>query len=268
MPRCELCGRDFRLITSSHLKSEHNMTTLDYLCTFPNSPMRDVDFVRDEEARRKAISDSWRNKSPEQRARICQKYSEAQTGKTLSEETKQRISEASSRIQSNINYRLRHSRIMSPILEEMWRRPEYRKIKTEQLTKSNRKNWDDPEWRAKTLEAQHRQPSSDERLITSLLDKNFPNQWEYTGNKPFKGGGRKSPDWTHTSLRKVIEYDEPYWHLTLRYENPEDKIKHYANLGYDCLIITNIDLWFDPKAFIQMIKEFSEKEELNGNSSP
>ena len=268
MPKCKLCGQDFRLITSSHLKYKHNITTLDYMCMLPGLPMRDENFVRNEEARKRSISESWENKSPQERAKISQRQSEAQIGKKLSEETKKRISEGSSKRQSDIGYRLRHSRIMSPILEEMWKRPEYRKIKIEQLTKSNRKNWDDPNYRKKTLEAQHRMPSSDERLITSILDRNFPHQWEYTGNKSFIGGGRKSPDWTHTSLKKVIEYDGAFWHSGyFREEDTKGKIRHYANLGYDCLIITDSDLWLNPAGFIQMIKEFSEKEDLNGSSA-
>jgi len=223
--------------------------------------MRDTDFIKDEEARGQSISNAWWEKPLETRRKIQRTLSEAHTGIYPSESSKKKMSESQTLRQESLEYRKRHSERMSPIIEEMWKRPEYRKIKIKQLTESSKKNWNDPEWRRKILKAQNRQPSSDEELITYLLNENFPTQWEYTGNKSFVGGGSKSPDWTHTFLKKVLEYDEYYWHVYKRYDDSEEKIKYYANLGYNCLIVTNLDLWVNLNTFIQMIKEFSTKEE-------
>jgi hypothetical protein len=262
MVKCELCGRHFRLITASHLKGEHGITTYEYSVMFPLLPMRDANFIRDEDARRESISNSWWSKTLEERQDICNTLSIAQTGKVLSEETKKKISKASSRIQSDPEYRNRHSKIMSPILEEMWTRPKYRELKTEQLTESSRKNWSNPDFRNKILKGDRREPSQDESLITMLLDENFPNQWGFTGHKTFIGGGKRRPDWTHKTLKKVLEYDTYFWHSGyFREDIPEERIKYYADLGYDCLIITEGNL-FVKGNLIELVRDFMEKEEL------
>lgn len=262
MPKCELCGLYFRIITYSHLKFVHGISTYEYSDMFPSRPMRDEDFIKDEEDRRKAVSNSWWSRTPEEREEICQAMSKAQRGKVLSEDTRKRVSEASSRIQSDPEYQERHSRIMSPILREMWTRPDYRKLKTKQSTENSIRLWKDPNFRRKVLKGHRTEPTPDEIFMTEILEKNFPNQWEYTGTKPFKGGGKRRPDWTHKSLRKVLECDSLFWHSGyFGAEPPEVRIKHYAGLGYDCLILNEMEV-VDSPILSNKIKVFTEKEEL------
>ena len=151
---------------------------------------------------------------------------------------------------------------MSPILREMWTRPDYRELKTKQSTENSIRLWKDPNFRRKVLKGHRTEPTPDEIFMTEILEKNFPNQWEYTGTKPFKGGGKRRPDWTHKSLRKVLECDSLFWHSGyFGEEPPEVRIKHYAGLGYDCLILNELEV-VDSPIFFNKIKVFIEKEEL------
>ncbi len=203
MPKCKLCGWDFTLITASHLKHSHNMSTLDYLALFPQEEMRDKEaYSKNEDSRRQHISETWWNKSEDERSRIKEKLSEVHTGVKLSDETKRKISIASTENQSSLEYRLRHSTIMSEVMKETWKNPEYRALKVQQMSESSKRNWANPEYRKRTLEAQRQNPSKDEEFITFLIEEEFPNQWEHTGKTHFVGGGKRKPDWTHKTLKQ------------------------------------------------------------------
>lgn len=36
---CELCGREFRAISHTHLMKEHDMTLREYMARFPEAPL-------------------------------------------------------------------------------------------------------------------------------------------------------------------------------------------------------------------------------------
>lgn len=127
-----------------------------------------------------------------------------------------------------------------------------------QMTQSEkqRKSWRDPDVRARRIAGisqaarttaqivksianlgnkfcQH--PNGLERRYIRLLEENFPNQWKYTGN----GGSRniiggKIPDFTHKSQKKIIEVYGDYWHQG---EDPSERIDHFAEYGYDAIVI-------------------------------
>ena len=87
---CLECGEFFKVITLSHLKSRHNMTTYQYADKYPNAPMMSGDFIRDPVGHSKAISESWWSKSEEERNRICEILSEAHTGVYPDEDTRKK----------------------------------------------------------------------------------------------------------------------------------------------------------------------------------
>lgn len=259
MVKCLLCGREMRLITHSHLKYDHDMSTTDYLTRFPGAVMRDDNFVKDPKAWKNAIQETFNKMTPEEKESISDTLSKSHMGIYPSAETRSKRSETSLRVLGTSEYREEQSKRMSPVMEEVWKRPEYRAKMTTIFTERNRQQWQDPEYREKTLRAQRALPSEEERLITAILDEHFSGEWTYTGNKPFAEGSRK-PDWTHTSRRLVICYNHSYWHLIVRDDLPSASVEHYKKLGYECLVLNEKDLWVGgPDLIVSKVKELSTK---------
>jgi len=235
MPKCELCGHTYVMITHSHLKLYHNITLEDYKRQFPGVLMRDENYCN-EESRSRGVSKAYWSKSEEEREKFSRVLSRTHQHQTPSEEAKKQISKS---------------------MRKVWEDPIYR----ETVSNTHKGNWKNPEYRKKVVDSLRRRPTSPERHITYILNKYFPEKWVYVGDKGPKPKIRQ-PDWSHAYLKKVICYDEYFWHTLVRDDKPSIKINYFANLGYDCLVLTNEDL-LEIETLPDRIKKFMDKEELN-----
>lgn len=78
-----------------------------------------------------------------------------------------------------------------------------------------------------------------ERFLNTLLQKILPRQYQYVGNHRIWIGGR-NPDFIGISgQKKVIELFGDYWHQG---EDPQIRIDHFKQFGYDCLVIWEHEL--------------------------
>jgi len=226
---------------------------------FPNEPMVDGDHITDKARHRENISKSWWNKPENERREICERLSEAHRGVYPNEETRKKLSETSLRTQNDPEFKARHSKRMSEIMTQVWKRPEYRALKSRQASEKSTKAWKDPNYRKRVFQGHRTGPSQDEEHLTFFLNKNFTDQWIYTGTTPFIGGGKRKPDWTHTSKKKVILYDTLFWHYTYFQDKEmwKERLKYYNDLGYQALILTEDDLWANRNTLKDKIEEFS-----------
>ncbi len=258
MVECLLCHREFTLITESHLKSWHGITTSQYTVRFPMVSMRDENFIKDPEARSKAISKTWWSKSQEERNKIRDTLSKAHLGKPLSEKHRENMIKGVKESHNTSEYLSRHSKIMSGVMREVWKRPGYRTKKAEEMRRRSLANWRSSEFRKKVMDSHHKSPSQDERIILIILDREFPGCWEFTGDKTFIGGGKKKPDYTHTLLKKVIEYEGSPFYMEF---DIEGRNKHYRDLGYDCLTIFRTELWnAKTSELVAKIRDFMDRK--------
>jgi len=110
--------------------------------------------------------------------------------------------------------------------------------------------WQDPEWRQRVVEAalrgNSRKPNKPELKLQAILDKYFPNEWQYTGDGYHTIGGF-APDFTNCNGKKqLIELFGDYWHSPRA--NPDwhqtelGRIMAYNSLGYKCLILWEYEL--------------------------
>ncbi|MCK4526208.1 hypothetical protein KAW18_02455 [candidate division WOR-3 bacterium] len=88
--KCEICGKEFEKITSTHLKM-HDITMLEYREKFPNASLASDGY-------RKKISEALTDKEPtskmiEGHKRAPEKISKTLTGRHLTDEHKQHISD-------------------------------------------------------------------------------------------------------------------------------------------------------------------------------
>lgn len=126
---CQLCGKEFKMITHKHLKYFHNMTIEEYKEKFPNSPMVSI---TESQRRKEKSKKSW--KDPDIRERRTKSLQEISQSKEYKEKK-------------------------SKIAKEVWNNPEYKKeqmksnsfFSKENQSKAGKKacekNWSDPEHR-------------------------------------------------------------------------------------------------------------------------
>jgi hypothetical protein len=87
--------------------------------------------------------------------------------------------------------------------------------------------------------ARQAKPNKVENKILDLLNKYFPNEWEYVGNGKLVID-RKCPDFVRNhGNNQLIELFGDYWH---RGENPQDRIDLFKKNGYDTLVIWQSDI--------------------------
>lgn len=124
----------------------------------------------------------------------------------------------------------------------------------EKISKTIKKLWEDEDYRNKTLIAQQKKQNKSELKVSEILEKLFPCEYKYVGNRElFLGYPPKNPDWVHKSKNKVIEFLGRYWHP----DEDEFILKnHYNKIGYDCLIIWEEELK-NKDVLEQKIKNFT-----------
>jgi len=104
----------------------------------------------------------------------------------------------------------------------------------------------------KIIEKSSRHPNDQEKIVHSLIIKLFPEEFIYSGNGKIIIGG-KCPDWFNVNGKKqVIEFFGEYCHGEkrtgrTRKDEENQKLTHYKQYGYDCLIIWGNELSNLPK---------------------
>jgi G:T-mismatch repair DNA endonuclease (very short patch repair protein) len=119
-------------------------------------------------------------------------------------------------------------------------------------------------------------PNRQEKLLTAILDTNFPDMWEFVGNRKFSIDG-KCPDYIRKDGSKfIIEYFGSFWHASpVRYsdentifnrfgkiqtakeirEKDTIRLSHLHELGWNSLVIWEHDLK-NPIIVKDKVKEF------------
>jgi len=134
------------------------------------------------------------------------------------------------------------------LMQEKWTDPVYQE-KMQQLTEQH---WQDPIFQRKIRKACAFKPNKPEKFLTNLLDQLFPNEYKYVGDFQFFLGG-KNPDFMNINGSKsLIELYGYYWHKN---DDPQDRIDHFKQFGFDTLVIWEKELK-DQDALINKLREF------------
>lgn len=210
-----------------------------------------------------------------------EKISKARKGKKMPEEYRQRLS-MTMKGDGNPFYGRQHSPKTRALLSELikgkrnspsteFTSERMKKLcqtpkEKERRSRTSKQLWQSKEYAEKTLNAilksLARRPNKLELKAIGLLDKNFPNEWQYTGNGKVILG-KLIPDFINVNgKKKVIEIFGEYWHTGERTKNrpnltKEGRIKEYQQLGFGCLVLWDRDLEDEEKA-IRLVKNFME----------
>jgi hypothetical protein len=186
-----------------------------------------------------------------------------------------------------------HRKLMSEQRIELWKDPEYRQLKSKQSTdlwknpehrermaeraterrkdpefrkrmsKQMINRWKNPIFREKILTINSWTPNKPERIINMLT----PEEVVYVGNRAWwrklkiKKNGEyieqsKNPDFKIKGQNKVIELYGDYWHKN---DNPDDLINAYKEVGFDCLVIWESEIYNELENTIEKISQFMDK---------
>lgn len=160
-------------------------------------------------------------------------------GKKASLEIRRKISLAQKgKKRGNVPINVRHK--IAESLKKKWQNKEYRELALKKIISANMKK-----------------PTKPEVRLGQIIEEVCPSQYKYVGNGVCIIGG-KIPDFLNVNgQKKVIEMYGTYWH---RNHNPQDRINHFKDYGYDCLIIWQHELK-EPLSdkVIESIKGFNNK---------
>ncbi len=123
--------------------------------------------------------------------------------------------------------------------------------------------WDNKEWADRQVKLQRQgmniMPNRPETIVMNILNKHFPNEWQYTGDGKIIIE-RLNPDFVNVNGRKlIIEVFGDYWHTerARKYHNTEKgRIEVYQKYGYRTLVIWESDINKDPDKVLSIIKQF------------
>ena len=212
--KCEICGKEFKAITNSHLKS-HNITTEDYKNKFPDAILGNFDRFN-----------SWRN-SKENKENCRKMNKKVYDSEVIKTKRKSRVIKAT----KSKKYREKQSKIMTEVYNnnpEEYVRSRKREP-TSWMKKSNYERWIilyGKEIADKKMEAwssKNKLPSSSrdtkpERMFASLLDLN---NILYEKQKPVK---KYRCDFYIPEYNLIVEIDGDYWHANPNNYKAEDLI--------------------------------------------
>lgn len=126
----------------------------------------------------------------------------------------------------------------------------------QKASKTTKKRWEDPIYRElviqNTIKAARHKSSGLELFFNELT----PDVVRYVGNGKWWrkiDGHYRNPDFKITGQDKVIELFGNYWH---RNDNPDDLINEYKEVGLECLIFWESEVYNETQRVINRVKEF------------
>jgi len=195
-----------------------------------------------------------------------QKISEASIKLWKDPEYREKVMENAKKITDTFEYKERHRQIT----KARWNDPnsifyteEYREALIKGLNKpelkmirikTGKSNWKNPEIRNKMLKSFDRSPTKPEKVFDEIT----PNNVRYVGNGDWHrwtGKQCRIPDFKVTGQNKLIEIYGDYWH---RDDDPQDIIQEYKEVGLDCLVFWEHEVYKEPERVLKETLEFIE----------
>jgi len=212
--KCEICGKEFKAITNSHLR-RHEITTEEYKTRYPDSLLGNFDRFNE-----------WRHS--DENKKNCQKMTEkVYASEDIKLKRKNRVREAT----QTKEYKRRQSELMTKIYKN--NPEEYvrsrKRTPTSWMKKSNYERWSIlygkdiadlkmENWIQKNKLPSNSKDTKPERIFALILDMH---NIEYEKQKPVK---KYKCDFYIPKYNLIVEIDGDYWHANPEKYQPEDLI--------------------------------------------
>jgi hypothetical protein len=172
------------------------------------------------------IKNHW-SKNPELKERVIEKMRQSLKGRNAWNKGKE----------LPVEYKEKLSQIHKQMVEEGKQKNLFKVGFDSRRIKTQFNN--NPEQRKKAIKSLIKRPNKKEKLLYSILQSNFPNEWKYIGNGKILIG-RFNPDFINCNgKKKIIELFGDYWHKN---DNSNDRIEYYKKYGFSTLIIWEKEL--------------------------
>ncbi len=136
-----------------------------------------------------------------------------------------------------------HKKQQSKHMTIVMNRPEIK----EKISKTSKKNWQDPEFQKMMAKTKALKPNKLEQFFDSLT----PECVRYVGDFSLwikTKNGARNPDFIIEGQNKVIEIFGDYYH---KGENQNDKIEEYAGVGFNCIIFWESEIYDETKRVLK-----------------
>ena len=240
MIKCEICGKEFKEITNTHL-GQHEMSMKEYMSSFPNNKVRseesnynrgsghrDIPLSEEEKEKlRKPKSEHMKDalKLAYKEGRKLPPNIDGSWNKGLTKENHPSIMSTSQKLMGHPGQKGD---------DNPSKRPEVRK----KLSDKRIELLKDDEWTKFWIKSFHKSPNKPEQRLINIIEK-YQLPYKFVGNGEFILGG-KNPDFMNINgEKKLIEIYGTYWH---RNENPEDRIDLFKEYGFETLIFWENEL--------------------------
>ena len=195
-------------------------------------------------------SEQYKKKRSETQTKLWQNpiyrehMSKIHTGHIVSEDTKKKLSKA--------NVGKQYSKELYPNFGK--RNKLHSEITKKKISISIKKIWQDPKFQKTIAKALNLKPNN----LEKFFDKLTPKSIKYTGNRRFwitTKRGARNPDFKVKGQNKIIEVFGDYWH---KREDPNITIKEYAEVGWECIVFWENQIYSKTKKVLGEILKFIE----------
>jgi len=121
---------------------------------------------------------------------------------------------------------------------------------SKKVSSSVTRKWQEPEYRARVLEARQTSPNLLERAASLELE---PIGFKFVGNGSFwvhSKDGSHNPDFRKPGSKLLVEIWGDYWHAG---EDPDSLVSWYAERGWKCLVIWEHEIRTTP--IVQLVQQ-------------
>jgi len=133
------------------------------------------------------------------------------------------------------------------------KRPPFSQEWKDNISKGIKKLWANPEYVKTMLYSRNGRPTKLEEMFNQMT----PDIIYYVGNgqwwRTLPNGKHKNPDFKIKDQSKVIEIHGDYWH---RDDDPKELIDLYREIGIDCLVIWEHEIYKKPDIVLEKVNNF------------
>lgn len=252
---CLICHKEFKQITTTHLKKEHSLTINEYKEMFPECVIMSVEtrqFLSDKCKNQNKDNDfgfkdnhktncdkiPWNKEQTKQNNDIIRTVAEKMSGRTFTEEHKYNISKGRKIFLEN--------------------HPDHNKGEANGMYG---KKLNPEHLKALWSKCYNTINKVESEAYKTLIQYGF----KYVGDRKFwltfKDKTHKCPDFINRKFKYAVEIFGDYWHKN---DSPEDLIKKYNEIGWTCFVYWERDIYnnFCPEILEQDLNIF-EFEDFN-----
>jgi hypothetical protein len=235
---CQICGKEFLVkacVVENPVQYKHAGRFCSELC-------QDAGHSLEMTGEKNSFFKAWLKMSDDDKDKFRAKIALAHIGMHFSPEiNKKKGHPGNTNPFWHKHHTIESKRIMSNLAIERMKDPEFKQRVVEAAMKANKLK-----------------PNKAEILLGDILDRNFPGEWEYTGDGYHVIGGY-APDYTNCNGQKaVIELFGQYWHVEVPHKwsySELGRIMALNSLGFQCLVIWEHELK-DESAVVEKVRQF------------